>query len=247
MDIDHLGIALVEQVVSNNLVHDVADLYALTTEQITELERMGKKSAENVIKSIAQSRARSLGRLICGLGIPQVGQVAAKQIAEEAGDLTTLLSWSETDLREKVDAIAGFGPKMVDSVALFMADPEERRVMEKLRELGVSTPEPRAEVATTGPLLGMSFCVTGVLSKKREDVHADLRNAGATIYDSVKKGTTCLVAGEKTGKSKLDQAKKFGTRVITEAEMETLIAGETLPPILLEAPAAKKSATKTTS
>jgi DNA ligase (NAD+) len=77
----------------------------------------------------------------------------------------------------------------------------------------------------------MSFCVTGVLSKKREDVHADLRAAGAIIFDSVKKGTTYLVAGEKTGKSKLDQAKKFGTRVISETEMKTLIGGETLPPI----------------
>jgi DNA ligase (NAD+) len=225
----------------------VADLYALTAETVASLERMGDKSAQNVVASIRRSRERTLDRLLCGLGIPQIGQVAARQLAEDAGTLEQLLAWTPDEAREHIDAIRGFGPKMVDSVALFMADPEERRVMEKLRELGVSTPEPRAEVATTGPLLGMSFCVTGVLSKKREDVHADLRNAGATIYDSVKKGTTCLVAGEKTGKSKLDQAKKFGTRVITEAEMETLIAGETLPPILLEAPAAKKSATKTTS
>jgi DNA ligase (NAD+) len=228
MDIDHLGIALVEQVVSKKIVHDVADLYALTTEQITELERMGKKSADNVVASIENSKKRSLGRLLCGLGIPQIGQVAAKQLAEEVGDLGTLLKLSPEELRERTDAIAGFGPKMVDSVVAFFADTEERRVMEKLRELGVSTPEPRAVVATSGPLLGKSFCVTGVLSKKREDVHADLRAAGATIFDSVKKGTSYLVAGDKTGKSKLDQAKKFGTRVISETEMQSLIAGETL-------------------
>ena len=134
-----------------------------------------------------------------------------------------MLSWNETELREKVDAIAGFGPKMVDSVVAFLADAEERRVIEKLHELGVSTPEPRAVVATEGPLVGLSFCVTGVLSKKREDVHAELRAAGATIFDSVKKGTSYLVAGEKTGKSKLDQAKKFGTKVITEDEMRALL------------------------
>ncbi|MEO8874259.1 MAG: BRCT domain-containing protein, partial [Polyangiaceae bacterium] len=89
---------------------------------------------------------------------------------------------------------------------------------------------------------GTSFCVTGVLSKKREDIHSDLRAAGAAIFDSVKKGTTYLVAGEKTGKSKLDQAKKFGTRVISEDEMQKLIAGETLPELAAPEPkvAAKK-------
>ncbi|MEO8875859.1 MAG: NAD-dependent DNA ligase LigA, partial [Polyangiaceae bacterium] len=144
MDIDHLGIALVDQVVSKNVVKDVADLYALTTEKISELERMGKKSADNVVASIEGSRTRTLGQLLCGLGIPQIGQVAAKQLAAEAGDLKTLLSWPATELRERVDSIAGFGPKMVDSVVAFLADAEERRVMEKLLELGVSTPEPRA-------------------------------------------------------------------------------------------------------
>ena len=223
MDVDHLGLSLVDQIVSKGIVKDVADLYTLTVDQVADLERMGKKSAENVVRSIEKSRARSLSRLLCGLGIPQVGQVAAKQLAEEAGDLKTVLAWNEDELREKVGSIAGFGPKMVDSVVAFMRDPEERRVMEKLLELGVSTPEPRAVVAAEGPLVGLSFCVTGVLSKKREDVHAELRAAGATIYDSVKKGTSYLVAGEKTGKSKLDQAKKFGTKVITEAEMRALL------------------------
>ncbi|MEO8797138.1 MAG: NAD-dependent DNA ligase LigA, partial [Polyangiaceae bacterium] len=231
MDIDHLGLALVDQVVSKNIVKDVADLYALTAEQIGELERMGKKSAENVVSSIANSRERPFSRLLCGLGIPQIGLVAAKQLAEELVTLETLLGLSETELRERVAAIAGFGPKMVDSLIAFVADPQERALMEKLRELAVSTPEPRIEVATDGPLYGQSFCVTGVLSRKREDVHADLRAAGAAIHDSVKKGTTYLVAGEKTGKSKLDQSKKFGTRVISEAEMALLLAGEALPPL----------------
>lgn len=223
MDIDHLGLSLVDQIVSKGIVKDVADLYALTADEVAELERMGKKSAENVVTSIEKSRTRPLSRLLCGLGIPQIGLVAAKQLAEEAVDLKTLLGWSPEETRERVDAIAGFGPKMVDSLVAFMADPDERRVMEKMLELGVSTPEPRAVVATEGPLLGQSFCVTGVLSKKREDVHTELRAAGATIHDSVKKGTTYLVAGEKTGKSKLDQAKKFGTKVISEAEMNALL------------------------
>lgn len=225
MDIDHLGEALVEQLVAKGLVKDVADLYALSAKTIADLERMGDKSAANVIASIARSRERTLDRLLCGLGIPQIGQVAARQLAEDAGTLETLLAWTPEEGREHIDAIRGFGPKMVDSVVAFFQDPEQRALMEKLVALHVGRPQPRAEVAADGPLKGMSFCVTGVLSKKREVVHAEIRAAGGTIHDGVKKDTTYLVAGDKTGKSKLDQAKKFGTKVIGETELEKMLAG----------------------
>jgi DNA ligase (NAD+) len=228
MDIDHLGIALVEQLVDRGSVRDVADLYALTMEQIASLERMGEKSAKNVIVSIDASRERTLDKVLCGLGIPQIGQVAAKQLAEAAGSLRAILAWSPEELREHVDDIRGFGPKMVESVALFFQDADQRRVMEKLLAHGVGLKaQPKEAMATTGPLVGKSFCVTGVLSRKREDIHAELRAAGARVDDGVKKDTTYLVAGEKTGKAKLDQAKKFGTKVISEAEMEALLKGET--------------------
>ena len=224
MDVDHLGISLIEQLVKSGLVKDVADLYTLTTAQLVELERMGEKSATNVVASIARSRERTLDRLLCGLGIPQVGQVAAKQLAEEGQTLERMLKWTPEEAAEHVDAIRGFGPKMVESVVAFLQAPEQQALMKKLVELGVGRPQPRAEVAAEGPLKGSSFCVTGVLSKKREDVHADIRAAGGEIHDAVKKNTTYLVAGDKTGKSKLDQAKKFGTKVVTEAQLYELIA-----------------------
>jgi DNA ligase (NAD+) len=223
MDVDHLGEALVEQLVDRGIVKDVADLYALTTETVASLERMGEKSAQNVVASIQRSKERTLDRLLCGLGIPQVGQVAAKQLAEEAGTLERMLAWTQEEAREHVDAIRGFGPKMVDSVVEFLTDPEQLALMRKLVELGVGRAQPMAEVAAEGPLKGSSFCVTGVLSKKREDVHADIRAAGGEVHDSVKKNTTYLVAGDKTGKSKLDQAKKFGTKVLTEAALYELV------------------------
>ncbi len=226
MAIDHLGESLVDQLVSRGLVHDVADLYDLDVERVSGLERMGKKSAQNVIDSIRASRERTFDRLVGGLGIPQIGQVAGKQFAEVAGELSTLLAWSADELRERAESIHGFGPKMIDSVVDFVNDPAERRVLEKLVERGVSRPQPRAEVALEGPLSGTSFCVTGVLSRKREDVQSLLRAAGAVIHDSVKKGTTYLVAGEKTGKTKLDQAKKHGVRVVDEEEMDRLLRGE---------------------
>ena len=226
MDIDNLGEQLVEQLVDKEIVSDVADLYDLDLETVAGLDRMAEKSAKNVLSSIAKSKDRTLDRLLCGLGIPQVGQVAAKQLAEEAHTLDAILSWSEAELREHVGQIRGFGPKMVDSVVEFFADPSLRKVLEKLRERGVGKPQPRAVVATSGPLVGTSFCVTGVLSEKRETVHERLRAAGAEIHDSVKKNTKYLVAGDKTGKSKLDQAKKFGTEVITEARMNEMLGGQ---------------------
>lgn len=229
MDVDRLGISLIEQLVDSGLVRDVADLYRLTVTQITELERMGDKSAKNVIESIERSRERTLDRLLCGLGIPQIGQVAAKQLAEAAGSLETLLGWSDDEAREHVGGIRGFGPKMVDSVVEFLRDDTSRHLMQKLRELGVGRPQPR-EAVVVGALTGSSFCVTGVLSRKRDDVHADIKARGGAIHDSVKKGTTYLVAGEKTGKTKLDQAKKHGTRVVSEAELAILLEGGTLPP-----------------
>jgi DNA ligase (NAD+) len=230
MDIDHLGIALVDQLVDKGVVRDVADLYALTEAQVGSLARMGDKSAKNVIASIAGSRTRTLDRVLCGLGIPQIGQVAARQLAAASGTLETILAWSPEEMRERVDEIRGFGPKMVESVVAYFADPATQALLRKLLAHGVGThAQPREVAVTEGPLIGKSFCVTGVLSRKRDDIHADLRAAGARVDDGVKKDTTFLVAGDKTGKAKLDQAKKTGTRVITEAQMGALLRGESIP------------------
>jgi DNA ligase (NAD+) len=225
MDIDHLGSVLVDQLVERGTVKDVADLYRLGPEQLADITRMGEKSTQNVLASIARSKDRPLERLVCGLGIPQIGQVAARQLAESAGTLAQMLAWTPEEAREHVDAIRGFGPKMVDSVVLFLQDPDQRVLMEKLASLEVGRPQPRPDVAAEGPLKGMSFCVTGVLSKKREDVHEDIRRAGGEVHDGVKKNTTYLVAGDKTGKAKLDQAKKSGAKVIDERALYELIAG----------------------
>jgi DNA ligase (NAD+) len=225
MDVDRLGEALIEQLVDRGAMKDVADLYLLTTETLQGLERMGKKSAENVLASIARSKQQTLDRLLTGLGIEHVGQVAARQLAEAAGSLETLLGWGESEIEGHLAAISGFGPKLVQSVKDFLTDPTSRRLLERLRELDVSRPQPRLTSATTGPLSGSSFCVTGVLTRRREDVHADIRAHGGEVHDKIKQGTTYLVTGEKVGKSKLDAAKKFGTKILTEAELQTLLEG----------------------
>jgi DNA ligase (NAD+) len=225
MDIDHLGEVLLEQLVRSQTVRDVADLYRLNVTTLEALDRMGQKSAQNVVDSIARSKGRPLDRLITGLGIEHVGQVAARQLAEAAGSLDTLLAWTPDEIEAHVSGIAGFGPKMVLAVSRYLADPDARKLLMDLQTLGVSTPQPKHEAHADGPLGGAAFCVTGVLSRKREDVHAAIRRAGGEVHDKVKKGTQFLVAGEKVGKSKLDSAKKFGASVISEAELERMISG----------------------
>jgi DNA ligase (NAD+) len=191
---------------------------------------MGKKSAANVVASIAASKSRIFERLITGLGIEHIGQVAARQLAEVAGSLEALLGYSEAELRERLEGVSGFGPKMVESVLAYVRDPENRKLLEGLRDRGVSAPQPRVEAAAEGPLQGLYFCVTGVLSRRREDVHQAIRDAAGEVHDKVKQGTTYLVAGEKVGKSKLDTARKRGVRVIDEATLERLLKGEKLEP-----------------
>ncbi|MCC6217793.1 MAG: NAD-dependent DNA ligase LigA [Polyangiaceae bacterium] len=224
MDIDSVGEALVDQLVARGLVADVADLYDLQAAAVAALDRMGAKSAENVIGAIRASRERPLERLLTGVGIEHVGQVAARQLAEAAGTLAQLLTWSPEEARERAAAIAGFGPKMAESVARFLHDPESRALLERLLAREVSRPQPAAVVAAGGPLAGASFCVTGVLSRKREDVHAAIRAAGGEVHDKVRKGTTYLVTGEKVGKSKTDAARKHGAEILTEAELDAKLA-----------------------
>lgn len=226
MDIDGLGESLVDQLVDGELIADVADLYDLDVARVSALDRMGDKSAQNLIDAIAGSKARPLDRLITGVGIEHVGQVAARQLAEAAGDLATLVAWSPEDVETIVGGIAGFGPKMVASVKAFLTDETSHALLRELLARGVSSRQPVAAVAKSGPLSGLSFCVTGVLSKKREDVHADIRGGGGEVHDKVKQGTTHLVAGDKVGKSKLDSAKKRGTRVIDEKTLAAMLRGE---------------------
>ncbi len=229
MDIDHLGESLVRQLVTSNLVRDVADLYDLSEAELLGLERMGKKSAQNLLSAIAASKERTLDRLLTGLGIDLLGQVAASQLAEELVTLETLLELSPGELRERAGHISGFGPKMIDSLVRYVADPTKRELLEKLVDRGVSRAQPKHQSAAEGPLAGKSFCVTGVLSRKREEVHADIRAAGGVVHDKIKQGTDYLVAGQKVGKSKLTAAQKAGTQVIDEATLLELSSGAPQP------------------
>ncbi len=224
MDVSHLGESLVDQLVDAGLVADVADLYDLTYEALVKLDRMGDKSARNLVEAIAASKARPFSRVLTGLGIPQIGQVAANQMAERVRSIEALFASSAEELRATLASIHGFGDKMVEAAVAFVFDPETRSLLERLRDRSVGTPEPESD-RVEGPLSGQRVCVTGTLTKKREAVHDAIRAAGGVVHDGVKKDTTILVAGEKVGQAKLDQAKKYGVRVVGEADLDAMLAG----------------------
>lgn len=219
MDIDHLGESLVSQLVRAGLVKNVADLYLLSHEHLMSLERMGEKSALNVLSAIAASKTQPFDRLLTGLGIDLIGQVAASQLGEEIGSLDALLSEPVESICARASEISGFGPKMVESLRAYLENPSERELLMRLRDLGVSRAQAKKDAPIQGSLSGKSFCVTGVLSRKRADIHADIEAHGGAVHESIKKGTTYLVCGEKVGQSKLSAAKKHGTQVISEADL----------------------------
>ena len=218
MDIEHLGPSVISQLVDCGLVKDPADLFSLTVEQITKLDRMGEKSAVNLVNALKQSRKRSLNRLITGLGIPLVGEVAAAQLASRYGNLETFAASDPQKERNELAIIHGIGSKIADAVANSLQDDRFMKVLHKFLSLKIN-PEATQNDSPAGSLTGMSFCITGKLSNPRTLVQEKIRNAGGQIHSSVKKGTTYLVIGENVGNTKIAKAQKIGTLVIDESKL----------------------------
>jgi DNA ligase (NAD+) len=227
MNMENFGPSLVTQLVDTGVVADVADLFDLTVEKLIDLERMGPKSAENVIKSLADAREKAtLTRLLVGLGMPKIGEVWAHEVARRYGDLKTLMATPPAEILTGLQEIHGFGEERARAVSDFFADERHRAVLEKLMARGVAPSEPRP--THEGPLAGLRVCVTGTLSRPRSDVQAAIEAAGGTFEKSVKKGTNYLVAGADVGAAKLKDAQKKGVRVIDEAALEKLLRGESI-------------------
>ncbi len=222
MDIEGLGEALVNQLVDKGLVHDVADIYSLTAQQVADLERMGEKSAANVVAAIAQSKERELWRLIHGLGILHVGEGGARKLADHFCDLDALASADSEELQEAEDV----GPVMAQSVHDFFRNPRNQAVIAKLKKAGVwPIQNPKSKIQNpTGPFAGKTVVVTGTLDKfSRDEVKDALRKAGANVTDSVSKKTDFLIVGEDAG-SKLDKARALGVKTLTEQEFVKALA-----------------------
>lgn len=229
MNIDGLGEKVVAQLVQAGLVHDVADIFVLTADKLEQLERFGKQSAANLVAAIAKAAGdATFARLLAALGIPNVGSVIARPIAEKYGTLSALCAAAAAKDSEAMVAelleIEGVGDTIATSIDRFLRDPNAAAVLQKLLERGIDPKQP-VTVSADGPLTGKTFVVTGTLSKPRTDVQKAIEAAGGKVAGSVSKKTTYLVAGADTGKTKLEAAQKHGVTVIDEAELDKLLTG----------------------
>lgn len=219
MDIEGLGPAQIEQLLSRGFVTDPGDLYSLTYEQVLTLDRLAEKSARNLVEAIAASKGRPLPRLIFGLGIRHVGDTMARTLAERFGNMDHLAAASA----EELAAVPGVGPQIALSVHRFFRQDETRTVLEKLRSAGVLPTQTRADGPRSTAFAGKNFVFTGSLeTMQRSEAEAKVREMGAAAGSSVTRSTTYVVAGEKAG-SKLDRARQLGVPVLTEDEFRRML------------------------
>jgi len=213
MDIEHLGPALIEQLVETGLVKNFADLYKLEKSQLTRLERMAEKSAANVIEAIEQSKTRPLWRLVAALGIRYIGGQSAQILADHFGSLESLMS-ADKDTLAGIDQI---GPRMAESVYSYFRNVTNRAVVDELLAAGVKPQKPK-KARVSDKLAGKTIVVTGGLENfTRQQVEQAIRQAGGKPSSSVSKKTDFVLAGKEPG-SKLDQARQLGVKVIDEKQ-----------------------------
>ena len=215
MDIEGLGPALIDQLVDQGLVKSIADLYRLNVDQLTQLERMGKKSAENLIQAIEASKSRSLGYLLTGLGIRHVGERNAHLLADAFGTMDALMHASAADLA----GLPGIGAIVAEAITHFFQSPQGRHLIQALRELGVGM-ENTMQASNNKPrgnaFKGKTVVVTGTLATlKREEAEDLIRRQGGKVTSSVTKKTDFVVAGEKAG-SKLNKAQQLNIQILDE-------------------------------
>ena len=216
MNIDGMGEALVNQLTERSLVKNVADIYGLTKQNLLSLERMGEKSAQNILREIEASKKLPLERVIYGLGIRFVGERTAQFLAEELGSMDALMNASQEELQQ----VNEVGPRIAESIADFFQEPRNRELVERLRQAGLTFKGTRKERGTK--FAGKTFVLTGTLSLPRDQVKKTIEAAGGRVSGSVSKKTDYVIAGSDAG-SKLDKAKELGVSVIGEKDLANLL------------------------
>ncbi|MGX2032372.1 NAD-dependent DNA ligase LigA [Methylocaldum gracile] len=218
MDIDGLGDKLVDQILENKLIETVADLYRLTAEQLAALERMGRKSAENLINALERSKHTTLSRFLFALGIREVGEVTAHTLAAHFRTLDNIVAADEEELQNVPD----IGPSVAHHIHTFFRQAHNVGVVRALLDAGVHWEEV-ADVKTEQPLQGRTFVITGTLSSmSREEAKARLQALGGKVTGSVSKNTSYVIAGADPG-SKLAKAQELGVEVLDEAAFLDLV------------------------
>jgi DNA ligase (NAD+) len=245
MNIEGLGEKLTDQMVERNMVRTPADLYRLGVGALAELERMGEKSAQNIVEAISQSKSASLERFVFALGIPGIGEEAAKILARHFGSLDELMNarWAEiAEIKKSVQKenisrkkkggspspqlLEGIGPELMDSLEKFFAEPHNREVIAALTAMGgveIIAGERRGNSAPSGVLSGKTFVLTGTLpGLSRDEAKTLIEAAGGKVAGAVSKSTNFLVAGSEAG-GKLDKAIELGISVIDEPALRSLL------------------------
>ncbi len=220
LDVEGFGSKLIEQLVAADRVHTPADLYGLGREELAAMERMGEKSAENLVTSIESSKSTTLERFLFGLGIREVGEATAVSLAKHYGKLDAIIAATEEDLQGVEDV----GPVVAYRIRAFFDEPHNRDVVQALRKAGVSWPESEPVVIPEeGALVGKIFVLTGALSSMTRDEAKDtIRSRGGKVTGSVSGKTDYVVAGDKPG-SKLGEAQKLGVSVLDEEGLNVLL------------------------
>jgi DNA ligase (NAD+) len=217
MDIRGLSYARIQQLIDAGLIHDASDLYDLKVGQLVKLDRFAEKSAEQLVRAIQASKSQPLARLLFGLGIDNVGEIAARQLARHFGHMDALAAASE----DEVLAIHGMGGTIAKSVTEWFQNAAARRLIEKLRRRELNLEEPRQQ--TTGALRGMTVVLTGTLETLSREAAMELvESNGGKVTSGVSKKTSFVVAGTEPG-SKLEKARSLGVKVIDEQELMRLV------------------------
>jgi DNA ligase (NAD+) len=221
MNIDGLGDALIDQLVDSELVHSVADLYDLRVEPLSKLDRMGLKSAANIIRNIDRSRFLPMPRVIAALGIRFVGERTAELLAGHFGSLERIAGASIDELQQAEEV----GPKVAESIFAFFREPQNLALLERLKLAHLSF-EYTIRQKREGPLSGKIFVLTGSMPRMtREEAKQKIEAAGGKVAAAVSRKTNYVVAGEDAG-SKLDKARLLNIAVIGEAELIALLAAD---------------------
>ena len=215
---DGIGEKLVDQLCDANLVNTIPDLYRLTTEQVQGLERMAEKSANNVISQLDATREMALDTFLSALGLPGIGPELATAFAGEICTMDALLSLGEDDI-ERLIAIEGVGNTVAYSLMAGIGDRSE--MLEDFNRILTITEVAKTE-APSGPLVGLSFCITGTLTRPRKEIALQIKAAGGKVVSTVSGKLDYLVAGENAG-SKLEKATRLGVTVLNEADWEAML------------------------
>lgn len=220
MDIEGLGEKLVDQLVEANLVHTLADVYTLDITTLSNLERMAEKSAQNILDALNASKSTTLARFIYALGMRNVGEATAKDLAKHFGNLKALMAASLEDLLEVNDV----GPIVAESIKNFFAEDHNKSVIEALLVAGLHWDESEGKQLSSGKLSGKTLVLTGTLpTMSRDDAKALIEEAGGKVAGSVSKKTDFVVAGAEAG-SKLEKAQQLGITILDEAGLLALLA-----------------------